>query len=84
MSVLYDAPAYHRRPPVLPRGLDSAAALSADAAVLREQLAYVLQALRHTRNGYAALMQFAGVAPDTIRSNVAFADAALEQFEARP
>lgn len=80
MSTLYDAPAYHRRPPVLPRAVDATAAVSADAAVLRSQLAYTLRALRHTRDTLAETLRFAGVTPDMIASKTALADSALEQF----
>lgn len=82
MSAHLDAPAYHRRPcPVPPAPVDATALMSAELVVLRGQLAYVLGALRHTRNDYAALMQFAGCCEATVNAKLAAADAALEQFE---
>lgn len=67
--------------PIPPRAVDATAAVSADVAVLREQLAYAMRALRHTRNTLAETLRYAGVSPDMIASKTAMADSALEQFE---
>ncbi len=83
MSTLYDAVAYNRRPaPVMPEPADAMLALASEAAGLRQQLAFALRALRHTRDGYVALMTSTGLAPDMRASRTALADAALEQGEA--